>query len=278
MPNCNMPHPTTTSLRHLACVLGAACLIVAAAQLAFPAAAVAAPDLADESAPDGPSNDGTKPTSADEEPARIESGPEAPTEDGSTDDADAADGPGDDGADDPHGPWLDPDQCPTLFGDADDRDYNRRVREAKLTWLEARGNVVEITHTTSWKRPFYLELAGIELVDTEVGEDGEWSAVVAVDDAVPDCPSGRYAVDADTSLGKQARIVGVVDGTMLVDFEGRLAYLMTEDAEIPTWQMVWRSGWYFIKRREVTATKSNSRARTSRNRNRNRRSRRSRRR
>ncbi len=169
----------------------------------------------------------------------------------------------------------DPDMCPALFGDPETRDYNSRVREAKLTWLETRGDVVEITHTTDWKRPFYLELAGVELVETEVDEQGDWSAVVEVDERMEDCPAGQYPVEDDFALGKQARVVGVVDGAMLVEFEGDLAYLMTEDAEIPTWQMVWRSGWYFIRRREVSATKARKRSRTrrSRTRSRNRRSR-----
>ncbi len=267
-----MPHPTIDRFRHLVCALGALSLLVLAAQLAWPDSAHAAPDPADKSA--------LALDESDEAPgsAGIEADEPAPTDEDERSAGSAEDGTADDTADDEadgaqYGPWLEPEQCPALFGDAKDQDYNRRVREAKLTWLETRGNVVEITHTTSWKRPFYLELAGIELVETEIDEDGEWSAVVAVEDAVPDCPSGRYLIDEDASLGKQARVVGVIDGTMLVDFEGRLAYLMTQDAEIPTWQMVWRSGWYFIKRREVTATKSNSRARTSRNRNRNKRNR-----
>lgn len=192
---------------------------------------------------------------------------------------DAADGEelaADDGEDE----LLDPGMCPALFGDDETQDYNRRVRKAKLTWLETRGDVVEITHTTTWKRPFYLELAGIELVDTAVDEEGEWSAVVELDETIAGCPAGQYELDADASLGKQARVMGVVQDTLLVDFEGKLAYLMTDEAEAPTWQMVWRSGWYFIKRREVSASKSKSRARTRKtnNRNRNRRNRRSRRR
>lgn len=168
------------------------------------------------------------------------------------------------------GELLDPDQCPALFGDEDDRDYNRRVREAKLTWLESRGGVVEITHTTSWRRPFYLELAGVALIETEPDGRGGGSAVVVVDDAVPDCEPGHYPLEPDFALGKQGRVIGVVDGSVLIDFEDRLAYLMTEDAEPPTWQMVWRSGWYFIRRREVTATKPTARRNRNRNTNRNR--------
>lgn len=190
-------------------------------------------------------------------------------------DADEAEGEGTD--DD----LLDPAQCPALFGDPEDHRYNARVRKAKLTWLETRGDVVEITHTTDWSRPFYVEFAGIELLETEVDARGRWSAVVEVDDAVPGCPPGQYAVEPDDALGKQAQVLGITDGALLVEFEGDLAYLMTADAEIPTWQMVWRSGWYFVRRREVSATKSKrSRARTNRNRskrnrrNRNRRSRR----
>lgn len=232
-------------LRHLACILGALAL-VALGGLALGQA---------RAEPQAPGADEPEQTDGEREAG---------------DPADGALGEADE--------LLDPDLCPALFGDAKTRDYNRRVREAKLTWLEPRGKVVEITHTTSWKRPFYLELSGIELVETTVDETGEWSAVVDVDDAVPDCEPGLYPVEPDFALGKQGRIIGVVDGSVLVDFEDRLAYLMTEDAEPPTWQMVWRSGWYFIRRREVTATRakttrsrSRSRARSrSRNRNRNR--------
>ena len=248
MSHINPPTADLGLARHLSCALSSMLALLLVAVLGVPAQA--APDPADVPAGEG---------------------------EGAAADAVSTAGTGDE-AGEPSAAseaLLDPGQCPALFGDADDQDYNRRVREAKLTWLEVRGNVVEITHTTSWKRPFYLELAGVALAETTVDEAGAWSAVVDVQDAVAGCPSGRYAVGEDVSLGKQARVMGVTDGVMLVDFEDKLAYLMTAEAEVPTWQMVWRSGWYFIKRREVTSTKS-TRRKTNRNRSRKKTNRRSR--
>lgn len=153
--------------------------------------------------------------------------------------------------------------------------------------VETRGDVVEITHGNRWRRPFYLELDGVTLLDTEVDDRGRYTALLEVtNDKIDDveCTDGVYRVDVDAALGKQARVIGVLDGVMLVEYEGDLAYLMTAEAEAPVWQMVWRSGWYFVRQREVGsfAGKQRSRARKSRsrrnnrnrNRNRNRRSRR----
>lgn len=272
---------------HLACALAAFALVGLSLALGDAARAAPAPDktpTADPLDADRGELERVPVESLGDPPEAAEPGEDdAGDGDDAEDEVEAGDEADDDGADEHEGAehedaevdLQDPDMCPALFGDAETRDYNSRVREAKLTWLETRGDVVEITHTTDWKRPFYLELAGVELVETELDERGEWSAVVEVDERMEDCPAGQYPVEDDFALGKQARVVGVVDGAMLVEFEGDLAYLMTEDAEIPTWQMVWRSGWYFIRRREVSATKARKRSRTrrSRNRSRNRRSR-----
>lgn len=152
--------------------------------------------------------------------------------------------------------------------------------------VETRGHVVEITHGNRWRRPFYLELEGVELLETELDDRGRYTALLEVsNDKIDDveCADGVYRVDADAALGKQARVIDVLDGVMLVEYEGDLAYLMTAEAEAPTWQMVWRSGWYFVRQREVgsfagkkrsRARKSRSRRNTRNRRNRNRRNRR----
>jgi hypothetical protein len=153
-------------------------------------------------------------------------------------------------------------RCPRLFGDAARRRLHREQRTAALIAVERRRDVVEITHAMQWDRPFYLELAGVELVATEIGEDGRWTALLSIDEqAAADvgCTSGRYRVAADAALGKQARVVAVVDDIVLVEFEGNLAYLLAPEARIPVWQMVWRSGWYFVRPREVSSFKGNAR-------------------
>lgn len=163
--------------------------------------------------------------------------------------------------------------CARLFGDRADRRWHRELRTAEMVSVESRGRIVEITHGTRWHRPFYLELAGVELVATELDGPGEWSAVLdvegeAIDDV--DCPSGLYRIGRDAALGKQARVIAVLDGALLVEFEGNLAYLLTPEAEAPTWQMVWRSGWYFVRKSEVESFTGNNRSRVRRATNRNR--------
>ncbi|MCA9539212.1 MAG: hypothetical protein KC620_10025 [Myxococcales bacterium] len=154
--------------------------------------------------------------------------------------------------------------CPDLFGDVEDRSENRAWRKRMLSWVEQRGPVVEITHSTTWKRPFYLEFAGIELMET--GEqDNKRYAIIRVGADRPaaiDCEPGDYLVHVDDALGRQGRVLAVLDGSLLIDFDGQLGYLMTAEAEPPVWQMVWRSGWYFVHRHEVRFSKNTPRRRT----------------
>ncbi len=141
---------------------------------------------------------------------------------------------------------LDPRVCRLVFGSKRTHRTNREQRKANLSWVERTGNVIDVTHSTRWRQPFYLEFRGLELVETEM-EDGERVGFVHLEDA-QNCPSGLYPVRIDDNLGEDARVLAVLPDTLLVEFRGRLGYLLTADAATPQWRMVWRSPWKTIRR------------------------------
>ncbi len=170
---------------------------------------------------------------------------------------------------------LDPGACRLVFGSKRTHRTNRHQRKAHLSWVERTGNVIDITHSTRWRRPFYLEFRGLELVETEM-EDGERVGYVHLEDA-QNCPSGLYPVRQDDNLGEDARVQAVLPDTQLVEFRGRLGYLLTADAATPQWRMVWRSPWKTIRRYKSPVSvskgkkaKRSSKRRTRRNRRRRR--------
>ncbi|MCB9535359.1 MAG: hypothetical protein H6704_03775 [Myxococcales bacterium] len=194
------------------------------------------------------------------------------------DDEDEAEDEEDDGAASPtdlaDDALLDPDRCRLVFGSKRTRRTNRHQRKANLSWVERTGNVVDVTHSTRWRQPFYLEFRGLELVETEM-EDGERVGFVHLEDA-QNCPSGLYPVHTDDNLGEDARVLAVLPDTLLVEFRGRLGYLLTADAATPQWRMVWRSPWKTIRRYKspVSVSKGKKKRRSKRRSRRSRRRRR----
>lgn len=144
-------------------------------------------------------------------------------------------------------------QCRTLFGAATHRQENRARRQALLVEAaEESPGIIGITHSAPWRRPFYLELSGIELRSIETTDDGRQVARVEVNEGVGlDCPTGVYPVRADDSLGTAARVLKVFHDVVLVEFKGRLAYLLPPATPPPTWRMIWQSPWKIVRRHEL---------------------------
>ncbi|MCA9543183.1 MAG: hypothetical protein KC613_02305 [Myxococcales bacterium] len=161
--------------------------------------------------------------------------------------------------------------CPRVFGSPAYKRKLTKRRKRLLDDVDPNGDIVDIAHSTDWRRPFYLEFTGVELLAAE-GDEG---AAFRVDDALADldCEPGVYHLDVDDSLGDDTAILAVLDDVVLVEFKGQLGYLATDDAEIPTWRMIWLAPWRIIRRRETGVSRSTMPSR-SRSRARNNRSRR----
>lgn len=157
---------------------------------------------------------------------------------------------------------LGPEACTDVFGDADIKAQNADTRAFDLSWIERRGDIVEITHSARWKRPYYVEFAGLEVVDVTMAEDGSTgSARVRLERGGDDgakCRDGLYEVGPDLALGGTARVLGVIDEGLIVEHDGNLAYMLKEKALPPTWQMVWRAPWYIVRRKSSSASKSSA--------------------
>lgn len=142
--------------------------------------------------------------------------------------------------------------CPFVLGTGGSHATNAARRDKVVSWVEASGSVVDITHSARWRRPYYLEFDGLGLGETTF-RDGAWAAVVDLDESFG-CPAGRYQLTPDDNLGGDTWVIAVLPDLVLVEFQGNLAYLLTEDGEAPTWRMVWRSPWKTVRRWQGSVT------------------------
>lgn len=172
-------------------------------------------------------------------------------------------------------PVIDGDRCPQLFGTPKIQARNKARRERALLWAEAEeGGLIDVTHTTSWKRPRRVIFPGVEVLETHADE-----AIIELGPEQSDhCPPGRYRVHVDDALGRGNRVLAVVGDVMLLESGSRLLWLAEPDRVAQDWRMVWASWWKQPAPRmanPVTVITGNSKTnarnrRNARNRNRNR--------
>jgi hypothetical protein len=125
-----------------------------------------------------------------------------------------------------------------FFGDPEARAKNRMHRVGVLRGIDASVWPILIVHQADWTRPKPAKIPGLELMETDANE-----AVVALDHAAFGCPPGQYRIHVDASLGESGRVLGIVDGAILFEYDGALYYLHERHAAPKTWSMVWIAPW-----------------------------------
>jgi hypothetical protein len=135
--------------------------------------------------------------------------------------------------------------CEALFGDADEREANRRRRAELLERVTTESFAWGIVHRGDWAEPEELRFDALTLVEASGGDDCVPVAVVALgpEERSGGCEAGRYAIETDDSLGSDARVLAIVDGVVLLEREGRLVFLRSEAAPEPVWRMIWHPTW-----------------------------------
>lgn len=133
--------------------------------------------------------------------------------------------------------------CKALFGGAEVHEANEAYRQRRLALLQAGPEYVDVVHTGGYDAPKPVDLAGLELVDTGRTEDGEPVAVFEVKPSLSVCEPGEYEVEVDASLGAGVRVLGVLEGLVLLDTESGLAYMRARGAKgrRPVFKLSWQS-------------------------------------
>ncbi len=135
--------------------------------------------------------------------------------------------------------------CPALFGDPLLEQENRQRRESLLESIRVWEHSIDVVYHGPWEEPQPLDYRGIKLLQTFAGDSCEATAVLEVTDEAGElgCAAGDYAVTRDASVGREGRILAVLDEVVLLEQDGELGYLAVEGQEPPLFRMVWHPRW-----------------------------------
>jgi len=139
--------------------------------------------------------------------------------------------------------------CPEVFGTTQVHESNEADRQRKLDELDQAAHTIDLVHTGAWEEPERIRYRGLELVGTRLNEDEEPVALVRVDpeEGELECRPGLYRLEVDDSIGADAAVLAVLDDVLLVEADGDLRFLKTEQAEQPVFRMIWRSEWKLLR-------------------------------
>lgn len=137
--------------------------------------------------------------------------------------------------------------CPALFGDGTVRRENRDHRRRDLHWVHQEPDGITVAHSSDdWRAPVELAIKGLALVETaaevKAGRKGR-HAVLEVSPriaSVVGCPAGRYRLTLDDGITPASRVLAVLHGLLLLEHDGRLAFLAAPGVSRPRWLMAWR--------------------------------------
>jgi hypothetical protein len=137
--------------------------------------------------------------------------------------------------------------CELLFGTDADRRRNAAHRASTLEEVEVREYTIDVTHSTSWAEPRPMDLQELTLVGTLVRRGCASLAIfeLELDPARSQCPGGLYLVNVDDSIGAACPVLAIAENIVLVERDGELRYMSTQEANEPVWRMVWHPNWKF---------------------------------
>jgi hypothetical protein len=161
-------------------------------------------------------------------------------------------------------PLLPHDRCASVFGDASIQEANRARRASRLVDVVENKDGRAVLHAVpSWNDPKSIRLSGIELlgIDDPGDERPAWQRRVArLRLASGDCPSGEYGVGVDASLGQRARVVAVLDDSVLLELDDKLVRLGAGRDDL---RMVWQSAFAITVAGGGASSKPNASKRTA---------------
>lgn len=135
--------------------------------------------------------------------------------------------------------------CPLLFGTPASIERNKQARTKHLEEVASGEHMINLTHTGPWQKPTIMRLQGVELMATAGVDGDDPSALVEVGElpAGMGCQPGLYELKVDNSIGGQAHILAIVEGAVLLEYNGDLKFIQTRQAPTPVFRMIWRSTW-----------------------------------
>jgi hypothetical protein len=160
--------------------------------------------------------------------------------------------------------------CPGLFGTAKQRQRNRTYQKRQLHMVVQRSDGIIVGYAkSSWNRPRLLKAPGIKLQPSTAHGSG----VIAINEKVARsvrCRTGLYRLKGDERFGRKGRILKILRGVVLLEYNGLLTFIKDEQTTWPEWLMAWGSR-FSIPRPRVTSSYSKSNRRKQRRRHRKRR-------
>ena len=138
-------------------------------------------------------------------------------------------------------------RCVGLLGNDDTREDNQARREAlfvRASWSEP--GLWILHRSDDWEEPKLLVTEGLSLAATELDDDGEWQAVLELDDDFAvghGCEPGPVLAGVDDALGADGQVLAVLRDVVLIEVSGELAFLYTDDEDWPEFRMAWQAPW-----------------------------------
>ena len=146
-------------------------------------------------------------------------------------------------------------ECPGLFGDRSTVLANQAFRTSRLNFVMQGEESVTIVQFHNWAKPERMRIDGLDLVRTSTR-----GAYLNVHLGWDECPDGTYIAYVDDAVGEKGRVLGIVEGAILLEYDGHLTYLLAKDTAPIDWQMAWSSRFsmapYLSKKSTPVASKS----------------------
>jgi hypothetical protein len=137
--------------------------------------------------------------------------------------------------------------CPVLFGNEEDRDRAGSARDLRVQGIHETRQAVRIVHSVStWGPVEDTGFSGLTLIDIAGGGDNRL-AVVRVEEALASsCAPGTYQVAVDDALGRNARVIAILDEGVLLDRGPSRGIWSLAHHPVRDLDTVWRSGFTLV--------------------------------
>jgi len=131
--------------------------------------------------------------------------------------------------------------CEAVFGNAPLRSYNAALREYQLDQIRKTAEGISVVHHVGkWRRPAAVTLAHMRVLDVDAAGQ---TATIVIEGETSGCEAGTYRVTVDDSVGRTARVLGIVDNGVLVVSDEAFWVVARQGARAPQVELVWRSSY-----------------------------------
>ncbi len=139
-----------------------------------------------------------------------------------------------------------PSECALFVENAHSTERATRTRET-LSYVDPFETYILVGHSGQWSTPEEVRFRGLDVLNTRTSTTTSSHFDIALNAELGQsakCPEGRYRLSTDSSFGPRGQIIKVLDGVVLLEYEGQLRYLRTQNLKKqPVWAMVWVSPW-----------------------------------